>query len=123
MLSKKELANYGSGTLTSVFLDRIFCECLTYDGEMDYRTYLDFVLALENRHEPQALQYLFKILDVDHSGYLTAATLMYFFKGIQEQIETHQADPVNFEDVKNEIFDMVKPVDSTRISLKDLLGW
>ena len=30
----------------------------------DYKTYLDFVLALENKKEPQALHYLFKILDV-----------------------------------------------------------
>lgn len=122
MLSKQELAGYGSGTLTSVFLNRVFSECLTYDGEMDYKTYLDFVLALENRHEPQSLQYLFKILDVDHVGYLTAFTLNYFFKGIQEQIESHKAEPVTFEDVKNEIFDMVKPVDPTKITVKDLVN-
>ena len=29
---------------------------------MDYKTYLDFVLALENRKEPQALAYCFRIL-------------------------------------------------------------
>lgn len=56
MLSKKELSGYGTGTLTSVFLDRVFSECLTYENEMDYKTYLDFVLALENRNEPQSLQ-------------------------------------------------------------------
>lgn len=80
MLSKTELAGYGSGTLTTVFLDRLFAECITYDGEMDYKTYLDFVLALENRQEPQSLQYLFRILDFDHVGYLTSFTLNYFFK-------------------------------------------
>lgn len=100
----------------------MFSECLTYDGEMDYKTYLDFVLALENRHEIQALQYLFKILDVDHCGYLTVFNLRYFYKGIQTQIETHKAENVNFEDVKNEIFDMVKPEDPTRITLKDLIS-
>lgn len=72
--------SYGSGTLTSVFLDRVFSECLTYDGEMDYKTYLDFVLALENRQEPQSLHYLFRILDFEHNGYLTSFTLNYFFK-------------------------------------------
>lgn len=80
MLSKTELGGYGSGTLTNVFLDRLFAECITYDGEMDYKTYLDFVLALENRQEPQSLQYLFRILDFDHQGYLTSFTLNYFFK-------------------------------------------
>lgn len=34
MLSKEELSRYGTGTLTNIFLDRVFQECLTYDGEM-----------------------------------------------------------------------------------------
>lgn len=118
---------------------------------MDYKTYLDFVLALENRQEPQSLQYLFRILDLDHQGYLTSFTLNYFFKvrkktlcyfnikmkphqlfncsnfldqilqGIQEQIEAHRAEPVNFDDVKDEIFDMIKPRDPTKITLKDII--
>uniref|UniRef100_A0A182TZ59 Serine/threonine-protein phosphatase 2A regulatory subunit B'' subunit gamma n=1 Tax=Anopheles melas TaxID=34690 RepID=A0A182TZ59_9DIPT len=121
MLSKKELIGYGTGTLTPIFLERVFAECLTYDGEMDYKTYLDFVLALENRGEPQSLHYLFRILDVEHKGYLTAFTLNYFFKGIQEELSAHRAEPINFDDVKDEIFDMVKPEDPTRITLKDLI--
>lgn len=27
-------SRYGTGTLTQVFLDRVFQECLTYEGEM-----------------------------------------------------------------------------------------
>ena len=34
MLSKEELSRYGTATLTPVFLDRVFQEYLTYDGEM-----------------------------------------------------------------------------------------
>uniref|UniRef100_A0A2C9K1A6 Serine/threonine-protein phosphatase 2A regulatory subunit B'' subunit gamma n=1 Tax=Biomphalaria glabrata TaxID=6526 RepID=A0A2C9K1A6_BIOGL len=80
MLSKEELARYGTGTLTDVFLDRVFQECLTYEGEMDYKTYLDFVLAMENRREPQAQRYLFRILDVQHHGYLNVFSLNFFFR-------------------------------------------
>lgn len=115
MLSKEELSRYGTATLTSVFLDRVFQECLTYDGEMvqsvilsylyiyhhcraqiryllnmilfgcpllyqDYKTYLDFVLALENRKEPAALQYIFKLLDMENQGYLNVFSLNYFFR-------------------------------------------
>ncbi|XP_023164298.1 serine/threonine-protein phosphatase 2A regulatory subunit B'' subunit gamma-like isoform X2 [Drosophila hydei] len=59
LLSKQELRRYGSGTLTSAFMDRVFEECHTYDGEMDYKTYLGFVLALENRqvHPPRCTTY------------------------------------------------------------------
>lgn len=34
MLSKEELSRYGTGTLTSVFLDCVYRKCLTYDGEI-----------------------------------------------------------------------------------------
>lgn len=46
----------------------------------DYKTYLDFVLALENRKEPAALQYIFKLLDMDNKGYLNVFALNYFFR-------------------------------------------
>ncbi|XP_014260377.1 serine/threonine-protein phosphatase 2A regulatory subunit B'' subunit gamma-like [Cimex lectularius] len=122
MLNKEELAGLGTGTLTSVFLERVFQECLTYEGEMDYKTYLDFVLALENRHEPQSLQYLFRILDINGKGYLDTFSLNYFFRAIQEQMHKNGHEPVSFQDVKDEMFDMVKPADPTKITLQDLLN-
>nr|XP_022906748.1 serine/threonine-protein phosphatase 2A regulatory subunit B'' subunit gamma-like [Onthophagus taurus] len=122
MLNKKELAGYGSGTLTEPFLERIFQTCLTYSGEMDYKTYLDLVLALENRSEPQAIAFLFRILDIKGQGYLDAFTLNYFFRAIQEQMRVHGAEPTNFQDVKDELFDMVKPKDPEKITLQDLLN-
>ena len=38
---------------------------------MDYKTYLDFVLAMENKSDPQSLQYLFRVLDTRQEGYLS----------------------------------------------------
>ena len=121
MLSKTELQAYGTATLTPTFIDRIFEECLTYGGEMDYKTYLDFVLALENRKEPQSLTYFFRILDVKHQGFLNTFCLNYFFRDILKQMEKLNQDPVRFEDVKDEIFDMVRPKDPLRITLEDLV--
>lgn len=119
MLSKSELLGYGTGTLTSVFIDRLYEESITYDGDIDYKTYLDFVLAL--RHKPQSLNYFFRILDIDHKGYLTPLNLWVFFKGIQDQISTHRTQTVSFEDIKDEIYDMVRPVDPVKITLKDIV--
>ncbi|CAN7978832.1 unnamed protein product [Ixodes persulcatus] len=121
MLSKSELARYGKGSLTGAFVDRVFQECQTYDGDIDYKTYLELVLALENRKEPQALQFFFRILDVRGCGYLDVFSLNYFFRDIQEQMRLHDQEPVGFEDVKDEIFDMVKPEDPSRITLRDLI--
>ncbi len=71
---------YNSSTLTPVFITRVFQECLTYGGEMDYKSYLDFVLALDNRNSPQGLRYLFQIMDIDNKGYLHPGDLNFFYR-------------------------------------------
>ena len=38
-------------------------------------------------------------------------------------MKLHGHDPVSFDDVKNEIFDMVKPEDPLAITLQDLIQW
>jgi len=62
MLSKKELSKYGSGSLTSIFLDRAFEVCRTYSGKMDYKTFLDFHFAMENRKVRSPFIYSFENL-------------------------------------------------------------
>ena len=125
----------------------MFQEYLTFSGEIDYRTYLDFVLAMENRREPQSIQYFFRILDINQKGYLDSFCLHYFFKVLDKvvkqfiirilehnhnDIKIHLQDILKFlrkqgmdnilfEDVKDEIFDMVKPKDPYKITLQDLI--
>lgn len=48
LLSKAELAKYSWG-FSDIFIDRVFEEYQTFEGEMDYKTFLDFVLAVENK--------------------------------------------------------------------------
>jgi len=108
----KYLFRYGTGTLTSVFLDRVFQECLTYDGEMDYKTYLDFVLAMENRKEPQALQYLFRLLDVQNKGVLNMFDLNFFFRVTQKSFTycKHSFDKVNTEACTIKASELIEPL-------------
>ena len=120
----------------------------------------------------QALQYLFRLIDIKGQGYLDAFTLNYFFRvcgrvcvcvcvyyclyvcvcvllacvcikcntsfsllcyvcvscvllhsisqAIQEQMKIHGHEPVRFEDIKDEIFDMVKPANPLQLTLQDL---
>lgn len=121
LLSKAELKHYGSGMLTDVFIDRLYQECLTYDGEMDYKAYLDFVLAMENKKDPSSLQYFMRILDVRQRGYLDGFAINYFFRAIQQLLQDQDQPMVTIEDIKDEIFDMVKPKDPAKITVQDLV--
>jgi len=128
MLSKEEFMRYNGGSLTAVFVDRLFQEYRMYRSnetgqmEMDYKTFLDFVLAIENKGSPQALQYFWKIFDVQHCGYLTICSLNFFFREVRRKMMDLGHDPVNVADVvADEIFDMVKPANPLRITLDDLI--
>ncbi|KAJ3018910.1 Serine/threonine-protein phosphatase 2A regulatory subunit B'' subunit gamma [Thoreauomyces humboldtii] len=121
MLSRKELGNYNGGSLTDVFLDRVFQECMTYHGEMDYRSFLDFVLAMENVQTAESMAYFFRALDIDGNGYLEGTTVMYFFKAVVDKMVSLGHEAIGIRDFKNEIFDMVNPAIEQRITLNDLI--
>lgn len=48
--------------------------------EMDFDSFLDFVLALENKDTPEGLTYLFRCLDLQGRGYLTTVDIHTLFR-------------------------------------------
>lgn len=121
LLQKSELAKYSWG-FTNIFIDRVFEEYQTFEGEMDYKIFLDFVLALENKKTPQSIQYFWKILDVYGKGAIDTFIINMFFRPIVQKLESKERMGFNVEDVKDEIFDMAKPAQPYAITLQDLLN-
>lgn len=119
MLKKSELARY-SGGLTTIFVDRLFEEYQTFEGEMDYKTFLDFVLAMENKKTVQSIQYFWKILDVYKKGAIDTFVINMFFRAIIQKLETKEKFGFRVEDVKDEIWDMAKPKLPYALTLEDL---
>ncbi|KAJ3220344.1 Serine/threonine-protein phosphatase 2A regulatory subunit B'' subunit gamma [Dinochytrium kinnereticum] len=117
MLSRKEMSKYNNGTLTDIFLDRLFQEYQTYRGEMDYKGFLDLVLATENTQTPESIRYGFKLLDIKGEGCLDDFSIRYLFKAVIDKMVLFGHEPVGVEDVTNEIFDMANPKDPRFIGL------
>jgi serine/threonine-protein phosphatase 2A regulatory subunit B'' len=127
LLSPSELARYRGGGLTNAFVSRVFQECQTYrnresgESELDYKSYLDFVLAATYKGTSESLAYFLKLLDVQRIGGITAFDVCFFFRGVIDKFEEFGEEAnVTVEDVKDEIFDMVKPADKSIITLRDL---
>ncbi len=78
--------------------------------EMDYKTFLDFVLAMENKNTTQSIEYFWRLVDIKHNGRLDAGVIRYFFNAIIRCLEQRELDKgIKQEDVTDEIFDMVRP--------------
>ncbi|CAN0380622.1 unnamed protein product, partial [Discosporangium mesarthrocarpum] len=69
----------------------------------------------------KALRYFWQVLDVNKTGRLTISTINLFFRDIVAKLAEGGFDPPNVMDVKDEIFDMVKPAERTCITLEDLI--
>ena len=55
-----------------------------------------------------------RIFDIRHKGYLDAFDLNFFFREIREQLRQRGEEMVTFEDVKDEIYDMVSGIGNSR---------
>lgn len=127
MLSKAELRGYGGGMVTGVFIDRIF-ECYqtyrdteTGEMEMDYKAFLDFVLAMEDKNSPQSVRYFWRALDIHHTGRIDGLVIRYFFQAIAKTLRGKKLEVAVVDDVIDEIFDMVRPQNPELITLEDML--
>ncbi|KXS11017.1 hypothetical protein M427DRAFT_73347 [Gonapodya prolifera JEL478] len=120
MLSRAEMGRYSNGTLSDAFLDRVFQEFQTYNGEMDFKTFLDFVLTMDNVQTPEAQTVLFRILDIHGNGYLDEFVVWYFFKAVAQKLVAFGQVHPPIPDVVNEVFDMANPQEPRCITLKDL---
>jgi serine/threonine-protein phosphatase 2A regulatory subunit B'' len=69
------------GALTDTFLNALFEHCALYDGKMDFRAYLDFVLAMENKSDAASVTYFMRIVCTTNT--LDARTIAHYFNEIR----------------------------------------
>eukprot|EP01063_Lacrimia_lanifica_P011109 TRINITY_DN17894_c0_g1_i1.p1 TRINITY_DN17894_c0_g1~~TRINITY_DN17894_c0_g1_i1.p1 ORF type:complete len:511 (+),score=175.57 TRINITY_DN17894_c0_g1_i1:50-1582(+) len=122
MLSFDEMNAYNNSSFSPFFVTRVF-ECyptVGYSDEIDFKKYLDFVLATEHSSTDQAAAYFWKALDVGEAGFLPRPLIHLFAEQLARKLLDSRLMTVDAEDITREIFDMVNPVDPERITFEDL---
>ncbi len=117
-------------------------ESHTFGGEIDFRVYCEFQVAWLHRSTPKGIKYFFKLLDLKKRGFaiflhssalhlihapltssfLTMLDINYFLRAIRRETLEIVGTLVNVEDVKDELFDIVKPAKSDCITVNDLIA-
>jgi len=120
LLSLQEMARVQNGTLTPAFLARVFQEARTYGGELDYKAFLEFLLAVENRSTTASMRYVFNTLDMRRLGALRLLEIRHFFGDVAHSLAAAGHDTVDIANICDEIFDMVAPATPGTITLEDL---
>lgn len=121
MLSKEELIKFGPG-LTQIFIDRIFEEYQKYEGAIDFKQFIDFVLAMENMKNPASLQYIWRAIDVYHKNAVDTFVINMFFRQVVRKLINRNKGEYKIDDIKDEIWDMIKPKNQNYFTLQDVLN-
>jgi len=121
MLSKEELTRFGPG-LTMIFIERIFEEYQKYENAIDFKQFIDFVLAMENRKSPAALQYIWRAIDVYHKNAVDTFIINMFYRQVLRKLDNRNKGGLRIDDIKDEIWDMIKPKNNNYITLQDILA-
>jgi len=127
-LSEDELYHFSglnpadSLRLTRVAIRRLLEETVTYTPvEMDFKGFLDLVLALENKTAAQSMTYFWNIINVDKTGRLSPHNILYFYKEIYSSLKEHGCDAPEPTGVVFEIFDILSCQNQDGPTLKELI--
>jgi len=146
MLSQAEFSGAASGLLSPLFVQRVFeevqmfpppGEAETEDGsggsgsgqekvskEMDYKTYVDFLLAYHDMAMPQSIRYFFRFLDMNHIGYIDETVVRMFVADVINVLRNagHELNPNLLSTMCSEYFDLVRPKVPGKVTVDDLIN-
>ena len=97
MLTPQELARFDEEqhSLTPAFCGRLFEVVHTYEGRLDYKGYLDLVVALQglrpttNSPDEAALRYFWRVLNLREKGAIGGDELLYFVRDVVRCLPPH----------------------------------
>jgi len=106
-LSQIELSRYGDGSINPKVFERVWTlrRYLEVPDKMDYRDFVWFILAEEDKTDPTSIEYWFYILDQDGDGLVSMYDLEQFYAEQLIIISRDNIEPISFHDKLTEILD------------------
>lgn len=108
--------------LSSLYVDRYFeTNALRQNGEMDFREFVDFVIALEILPQCPRPLYFWNIFDLEHKGVLTPMTVNSFFRETHGKVKEVVPTIPPREILIPEFFDMISTAQPLCITRKEFV--
>ncbi|EPY22238.1 protein phosphatase 2 (formerly 2A), regulatory subunit B'' [Strigomonas culicis] len=109
--------------LSTLFIDRFFeTNVMMPNSEMDYRKFVDFVIAVEMLPQCSRPHFFWNILDMEGVGYLTPMVVNCFFRETYAKLISAGLDVPARETVVQEVFDLVPTAEPLRITREEFLS-
>eukprot|EP00842_Homolaphlyctis_polyrhiza_P004864 jgi/Hompol1/5379/HPOL_001960-RA len=88
---------------------------------MSYQDFIWFILSVEEKRTPSAIEYWFRCLDLDGDGCISLYEMRHFFEEQHERMmRSRMCDLWKFEDFVCSLLDLIKPKNPGKIMMSDL---
>lgn len=109
--------------LSKTVIRRIYEETIAYQpAEMDYKGFLDLVIALDNKSSVESMAYFWRILDIDKKGRLGPEIINLFYRDIYDSLCANGYDAPSPANVVVEIYDLLACSDPRGPTFKDMVA-
>ncbi|KPI83233.1 hypothetical protein ABL78_7736 [Leptomonas seymouri] len=108
--------------LCALFIDRYFeTNTLMTRSEMDYRKFVDFVIAVELLPQCSRPHFFWSILDLEGTGVVTPMIVNQFFRETHAKLVAAGLDVPSRETVVQEVFDLIEKAEPLRITREEFV--
>jgi serine/threonine-protein phosphatase 2A regulatory subunit B'' len=124
-IDRRDLTRYSKHALPPRIIDRILSRAVLrtkndYPAKMNYRDFVWFLLAEEDKQHPTSIEYWFRCMDLDGDGVLSMYEMEYFYEQQMKRMERMGIETLDFEDCLCQVLDMICPKQPDCITLRDL---
>lgn len=138
IISKRELIQHDDGSVSTRMLDRILRghgrldkDNVTLRGnstvrsrakamQMNYEDFCWFLLSEEDKTTETAIEYWFRLLDMDSDGIISLFELEFFYEEQMLRLRQMQMESLSFEDSICQIIDYINPKNPPFITVNDI---
>uniref|UniRef100_A0A8R1V2J7 EF-hand domain-containing protein n=1 Tax=Pristionchus pacificus TaxID=54126 RepID=A0A8R1V2J7_PRIPA len=128
-LSIEEEGSNSRTKYSPLFIFNVFLTEKSFDdGQIDFTGFLNFYNAVENKKLIQSMRWIFRVLDEESKGYLTRKEIKDYVESLMAIVRVMLPSiEARVDDVVDEVFDICRPIDPTKITIKDVIdcgkGW
>ncbi|EZG83322.1 EF hand protein [Gregarina niphandrodes] len=123
-IDRQDLIKYNSYAYSDLVINRITQESgpeyFDSHGRMNFNGFLKFVLIDEDKTTDQAIEYWFRIVDLDGDGYIRQYEIDNFYQDQQARLTSRSLDAPSVDVIHSQISDMIRPQVPFAITVRDI---
>uniref|UniRef100_A0A0N4ZPZ7 EF-hand domain-containing protein n=1 Tax=Parastrongyloides trichosuri TaxID=131310 RepID=A0A0N4ZPZ7_PARTI len=131
LISQDDMKKHCNGAIPDKIIERIFSPAVNRslvnknsgkfsNDIIGFQEFVAFLLAEEDKRHPTAIEYWFRVIDLDGDGFISLSEMEYFHSEIMHQMELRNYEGNSLKDVICNLLDMISPTIENKVTLCDI---